>query len=92
MSKFKFKAISAATGERLPVEIFVEKKSYGYTPVEGAEFLEINLDEPANALSWFAMIWNIRVAKGEGTGGTFEISVDVKSLSADTKTVDVSNA
>lgn len=76
MSTFKFSAVSKHTHQHMPVEIFLGGHSIGFTPTEAGKWLEVELENVTEPLVWYAMIWNIRVAKGEATGGNFQLEIN----------------
>ncbi len=95
MAIFKFRAVSAQSGLPLRVEIFMsnkqgntpsdpEDKYHGFTPADAKQYLEFTTEGDSELLSWYAMIWNSRIASGEGLGGTFEILVDEKENTVET--------
>ncbi len=70
MALFRFRAISRHTHEQLPFELFIAAHSAGFAPTAKDEFLDIEVDTVDKPVTWYAMIWNARVAKGGSMGGT----------------------
>ncbi|MCW8884502.1 MAG: hypothetical protein OQK12_04490 [Motiliproteus sp.] len=88
MATFKFLAKSKRTQEQLPIEVFLAGQSLGFAPTEKGQYLEVVVNDCSAPLPWYAMIWNIRIAKGESMGGTFELEVDEKLASAELNEMD----
>jgi hypothetical protein len=75
MAKFQFKAFYGNFCTPIEVEVFLSDKSRGVTPREPDKYLEIISNEN-KSISWFAMKWNCRVARGESAGGRIHILVE----------------
>ena len=85
MATFRFRAVSSRTGNAIPVEVFFSNQCFGVTPAAPDEYLELTVPDDETPKPWYAMIWNCRIASGEGSGGTFEIVVNDREAKAEVK-------
>jgi len=71
----------------LEAEIFLEDRTRGVTPTVPHEWLELQ-STSLGPVSWYAFLWNARVAKGTALGGDFDILVDEKSNTVESRPSD----
>jgi hypothetical protein len=83
MVRFRFRCLSAQSRRPIEAEIFLEDRSHGFTPLNAGGWLELHSERPGPQ-SWYALLWNSRIAHGESEGGDFEILIDETDLRAET--------